>query len=486
MRFDKFYAKKAGERKGEPGGPGRAPTGPLAPILGMAAAFTEWVWREPDTSDPAWHKPLRGAARVPFIVAQEFRRDAILLRASALTFTMVLSLVPLLALGTAVSKGLGAGDQLRTLAYRMIDEIEAGRPAAPAAEPGKAPAAAPRPPGYTAHLRLAVDKLFSYVDRTRFTTLGVVGVIGLLLTVVSLLGNIEASMNAIWQARKSRPLSRKFTDYLALMIWFPVAAMVGLATEAALRSPAFMARFQAVLPMHLVTPVFLEIFPLFLVVLVFTMFYRYLPNTTVRWGPALAGGLAGGLLWLWAQSLYVALQVGVTRYNAIYGSFATVPLFLGWIYLAWVVFLLGAETAFAVQVWRRYKPGAMELRPIARLALVLDVLVVLLRNFRTRTVTHLDDLSRQLWQTEALIGTALADLLRAGLVEQVEGRGERFVPTAPADEISMEEIVELVLGSDYALGETPGGRTAKLALAGAKAATQRTGLAGLAAGPETG
>jgi membrane protein len=189
-------------------------------------SLAAWIWSKPEPGEQRWLRVLRIVIRIHLIVFQEFRRDVITLRASALTYTVVLSLVPMLALGTAVLKGLGAGNQMREVAYKFIDQLELT--VAPAKESEKqitpvaesvpalhadtdrATAVEPTKKGLTVHLRKAVDQVFDYVDRTNFATLGAFGVLGLLVAAIFVLDSIEQAMNAIWQAESNRLLCRSF------------------------------------------------------------------------------------------------------------------------------------------------------------------------------------------------------------------------------------------------------------------------------------
>ena len=323
-----------------------------------------WIWSTPEHDEQKWLKFLRVVIRIHLIVFQEFQRDVITLRASALTFTVVLSLVPMLALGTAVLKGLGAGDEMRGVAYKFIDQLElsvapgeesegqitsdAGPVLAHKPDTDTATAVKPAPKGLTIHLRKAVDQVFGYVDRTNFATLGAFGILGLVIAAIFVLGSIEQAMNAIWQAESSRPIGRKIMDYLALMILLPVSINTVMAAMATLQSQALLVRLHGILPGTWIVPLLLNMVPIVLLVATFTILYRFLPNTKVNISSALVGGVFGGIGWLLIQVIYIKLQIGVARYNAIYGSFATLPFFLIWMQMGWVVFLAGAEMAFAV------------------------------------------------------------------------------------------------------------------------------------------
>ena len=434
-------------------------------------ALKEWIWQLPATDEPRRYIPIRAAFRITLLFFLKFNQDRIPLRASALTFTIVLSLVPTLALGTAVLKGLGAGNQARQAAHRLIDRLElpgeisaessrvlpapllleeapSGQPP-PAADTPPKPESIPLPADLTNHLQRAVDQIFDYVDKTDFAALGAFGVIGLVLAVMIVLGSIESSMNTIWMAESGRPLGRRFMDYLGLMIVLPLAVNLALAAEATIRSPALFARVQQLLPISGLESVFLHILPLFLLVVTFSTLYRFLPNTRVYWPPAIVGGLFGAILWLAAQGIYIALQVGVARYNAIYGSFATLPLFLLWLQLCWIIFLAGAEMAFACQFWRSHTPDAHRLSPAARLALAFNIVDATLTHFKNRRVTSRRTLARQLGQPEYTISSLLEKLTSGGLLLWVEGKKEGgYVPASSEEKIDPGEIVDLIFGSD--------------------------------------
>ena len=200
--------------------------------------FCDWVWQTPKQKKVFGLGFLRGFLRIIFIVVRESQHDRITLRASALTFTVVLSLVPMLALGTAVLKGLGAGDQMRQAAYTFIEQFAPGPPETTTVTPDfptrqndqttkstqpaladneiKLPVGELETEELTSHLQRAVDQIFDYVDHTDFTTLGTFGIIGMVLAALGVLGSIEQSMNVIWQTTTGRALGRKIIDYMAL------------------------------------------------------------------------------------------------------------------------------------------------------------------------------------------------------------------------------------------------------------------------------
>jgi membrane protein len=424
-----------------------------AEILTSLAA---WIWAVSIDEDRGFRNFIRGLLRVNIIVFQEFIRDNIPLRASALTFIVILSMVPILALGTAVLKGLGKGDELRQAAQAFIVHIEssANSRMAKSIDPdigldeldGKTLAQRPKPEdSLSEHLNRAVTVVFDYADKTNFAALGAVGTLFLLLAVFMVLLSIEQTVNDIWQTSSGRSPTRKIRDYLVLITIMPLAINFGVAISAALHNKKLLAIFQTWLPG--IGLQLLSLLPFFALIATFTFLYGFLPNTKVRFTAALTGGVVGGTIWLLIQALYFKLQIGVVNYNAIYGSFATLPLFLVWIYVSWMVFLAGAEVSFAVQIWRRYLRKKLSLKPIERLGLAFEIIAAVAANYHLKKITTRDNLVLALKQPDAFIKELLDTLSGAGFLRYVEkDDGSGFVPAAPLSELKTLEIGELILG----------------------------------------
>ena len=452
-----------------------SPKAPVPDAKGRAGTtlpgrLARWVWAPVSSEGNRLVDICRASCRVVIIVGQEFVRDRIPLRASALTFTVVLAMVPTLALGTAVLKGLGFGGEIRQAAHSFIYQLESTalevtREAPPAAELSKPPA----PPAggeeealapgdeedsgngdeeapaasLSGHLHRVVDTIFDYVDKTNFATMGVIGILVLLFTVFSVLDSIENTFNDIWQARSGRALGKKLTDYLALLVILPLTINFGVAAMAALQSPELLASVEYWVP-WLGLKV-MKLLPVLVVVAAFTMLYSFLPNTRVTKTAALTGGFFGGLGWLLLQAVYFKLQIVVVRYNAIYGSFAALPLFLLWIHFSWMVFLLGAEVSFGTQIWRRYLWKKLTLTPSARLALAFEILTLAAADYRRQQLTTRDSLVWALKQPDAYVKELLDSLHRAGVLRFIPDE-DCYLPSAPLAELDPVAIADLLLG----------------------------------------
>jgi len=438
--------------------------------------FLAWLWHKQSADNATMKNRLRTFCRIVAIFIREFDRDAIPLRASALTFTIILSMVPVLALSTAVLKGLGAGNQMRAAAYQFIDTIDAPDSTTAAPPPASQANGQPPPKSLTNHLKKAVDTVFNYVDKTNFATLGIFGIAGLFITVISVLGTIEQAMNVVWQADSGRPLGRKVMDYLALMLLLPLAVNIGVAAMAALRSETTLDILQHIFPMPWAGPLLVQFLSFGFLVMTLLILYRFLPNTRVPLFPALIGALVGSVGWLLIQSLYISLQIGVARYNAIYGSFATLPLFFLWIYIGWMVFLSGAEVAFAVHVRHRYLPGRnhSRLSPATELALAYDLLALLYEDFRARKVSDLDSLCLRLDYPDQPLFNVLRRLLDTGLIRQADGSEIAYLPATPAELLSAGEVLDVVFGAERPASK--GGAVTHTALTGARKALSEQAL----------
>ena len=396
---------------------------------------------------------VRSALRVLIIMIQEFFNSNVSLRASALTFSIILSMVPMLAMSTAILKGLGNENQLKTAAYIFIDQLDpqqAQTAGTSAAASSKATPQAPSP-SLNRHLHNAVDTIFDYVDDTNFAALGAFGIVGLLIAVILVLSSVEEAMNAIWHTRRGRSLFRKVMDYLALLILLPISINIALAGEAILKSPAIMDYIATLIPSAWVVQMLLKLLPFVFITLSLMMMYLFFPHVRVKTTAALCGAVFASVFWFIVQRAYVVLQIGVAKYNAIYGSFATVPLFLIWIQLGWTFILLGAVLAYAIQNRNHYHlPGKAD-KPQQSLQRAFDVLLCVYHNFALARPTSMEQLLAGCPGESRLDLIQTVDLLtRGGLLHTVEEQNgsPRIMPSRPAEKLTAAEVVSLVLGHD--------------------------------------
>ncbi len=428
---------------------------------------------------------LRVGVRILLIMWQEFFRTHLAIRASALTYAILLSLVPILALTTSILKGLGNDEQLKLAAIRFIDQLERPVLTAPSAEIERPPfppivsdQAVSSPPALAAteHLHRAVELVFQYVERTNFAALGLVGVLGLIVVVLLVLASIEEAMNVIWHTRKGRPLLRKIMDYLALLILLPLSLNVALAAEAILVSETIMYRLITMLPSPWMVPLVLKLVPFACIILTLMTMYLFFPHVKVKKSAALIGAVFASVFWFIFQKLYIALQVGVANYNAIYGSFASVPLFLVWLQIGWTFILLGASLAYGIQHHRHYHLCRGTLRPQHLLQIAYDILDVVYDRFSHRSTITLALLCDRLPHYRCMeIHTVARRLVTGRLLDTtVQPDEEIFLPVTPAEKLSAGEVARLLLSGEAA--PSPGGQLAARAVEAAVLATTEVSL----------
>ncbi len=290
--------------------------------LGSLTTFRAWLYK---------------LTRVAYLTARGFHNDRCMLRASALTFMTGLSIVPLLAFVFAVAKGLGAYDSLLgDVILPMLDQHLGSGDVAGGIESGS-------------EVRGAIEQVLAMVQNTRVSSLGTFGAAILVYTIVKMLGSIEQTFNEIWGVHKSRSLLRKLSDYLSIIVVVPILLTSATALTTYLQGQSLLANASETLGLNSLLSVYGRVAPFVAVWIGFTFVYMFMPNTRVRLRSAVLGGLVGGALWQLAQILHLRFQVGVANYNAIYSTFAALPIFMFWMYLSWTTVLLGAEVACAHQ-----------------------------------------------------------------------------------------------------------------------------------------
>ncbi len=426
-----------------------------------------------DTTRPRPSQFCHSFIRICLIATKEFHRNKLSLRSAALTYTLLLSLVPMLALSTALVKGLGGSIQLREVVYTYIDTLEKDQPGQTSTEQlplTKRPEDPIRDKetsggNLTEHLRSAIDKLFAYVDRTNFAALGTISVLAMFLTVILVLNNIEMAMNTIWKVAAGRSLLRKISDYLTLLILMPISINLAFAANTLLHSPKLLLQLERVFPLDWLRTLTLTFLPVFFITLTLSVIYIFFPNTKVKTIPAIIGAIVASLLWFITQNIYISLQVGVSKYNAIYGSFATFPLFLVWIYLGWNFVLAGAEIAFACQKRNAYILHPSAVSPAQSLSAALDIVHTVYLNFQRRQKLNMSAVIDSCSSYPPQLLKKLTDeLVHEGILAK-SGDNTFLLPTAPARETLQENIVQLILGKTEI--DSPGGRASKKVIAAA-------------------
>ncbi len=292
--------------------------------------WTTELW-SPALLDPARPRLERWgvyAARSIFIVTAAFRTERIKLRAALLTYVTLLSLVPAIVVAFTIFTAFAGLEDVESSLKRFV---------------ASSIASASR------------DQVIEYVDRfvDQAGAVGGFGIVLLLFTTISLIGNVERALNDIWGLRRDRRLIQRFQVFWPLVTIGPILLGLSLSLTAAVETS------ETVKGIVILTPFFdfaFTILPIVFTWIFLTLLYMFLPNTRVPLRAAVIGGVVAGTLWEAAKRLY-ALYAGISLESpSVYGSLAAVPLFILWLYVSWVIVLIGATLTFAIQNARTYEP----------------------------------------------------------------------------------------------------------------------------------
>jgi membrane protein len=292
----------------------------------------EEIWLLHEQKLPLLKATIIKSLKIALLSAQGFSRDLCPLRASALTLYSLLSIVPVIAMLFGIAKGFGFE---KTLTERLIEQA----------------------PQQDALVLKVINFAQNLLDSTKGGVVAGIGIVVLFWTIISLIGNIEESFNHIWKIGRNRPISRKFSDYLSLMLLAPVILIVASSITVLLNTEITWLITLIELPEFGTWLVIkaLGLLPLLLMIGLFTFTLIFMPNHKISFRAGLIAGVVTGILYDLLQSAYLGLQIGVSSYNAIYGSFAALPLFVVWLQMGWMIVLFGCEVAFFLQYYENYR-----------------------------------------------------------------------------------------------------------------------------------
>lgn len=343
-----------------------------------------------------------------FYTAHGLIEHGTIVRSAALTFYTLMSLVPILAVVFAVVKGFGLADRLVDNLYGMF----------------------PQNPDIVDYIVGFAEKALA---RTQGGVVAAVALVMLFWAVIRVFGSIESAFNNIWEVKVQRGLARQWTDYITVVmivpiLWIVANAVGGYAEE--------LLGFDGSWYFTLLS----ELASMFVIWVMFTFLYMVIPNAKVRFRSALTAGIVAGTIFLAFQWGYVYLQRWMTSYNAIYGSFAALPLFLIWLQTSWEILLFGGELSFAYQNEARFGQERESLRISydERRKVLLAAMLCVVRRFRGQGgAMPADDIRNELDLPTRIVNDVLFQLVQAGQLVAVHNtENEREVSYTPAHDVS--------------------------------------------------
>ena len=291
-------------------------------IAALWKFLTDDIWRITEDEVTKTTFSAYNIIKSIYLCINRFTQDRLANKAAALTYSTLLAIVPILAIVFAIARGFGFDDLIRSQITATFG-------------------------GQTEAVEVILQFVNSYLSETKSGVFIGVGLILLLWTVLNLVNNMEITFNRIWQVKKPRNMYRRITDYSSMLLLLPILLVVsgGLSIymSTALK---YVEDYALLAPLG---KFMIRLIPFALTWFMFTGLYIFMPNTKVKFRHALVAGILAGSAHQAFQFLYISGQLWVSRYNAIYGSFAALPMFLLWLQISWIICLFGAQLTYATQ-----------------------------------------------------------------------------------------------------------------------------------------
>lgn len=363
---------------------------------------------------------LARPAKLLLYMLQGLSTHATMVRSAALTYYTLVSIVPVVALVFAVVKGFGLADGLVQNLYSVFPQIPE-----------------------------VVDYLVEFAQKALARTQGglvaLFSLVALFWSVWSVFGSIEDAFNNIWEVKSTRSWSRKISDYITVIVFAPILWVGASAVSVYLRQLLGWAD-------NVWLNALSKLISMAIAWFMFSLIYVVLPNTKVNLSAAIKSGFIAGTVFMLFQWGYVFVQTWMTSYNAIYGSFAALPLFLLWMLISWSILLLGGELSFTFQNEKRFDEERESLLVSydCRRKLMVGVMVIVSRTFRDgKGAMAVDDIRHALGIPKRILSSVLSTLVEAGMLHEIHVGGKEFeLSYAPARDISTLKVYDVLLAVD--------------------------------------
>lgn len=392
------------------------------PLLHFYTRFIDWLWREDLRETGRTERGFILSVRMLVVVLRQLLGGQLNLRAMSLVYTTLLSTVPLLAVSFSVLKGFGVHNQLEPILANVLEPL------------------GPR------GVEISTN-VIGFVENIKVGVLGSLGLVFLLYTVVSLTQKIESSFNYVWQVDRLRGLAQRFSNYLSVILIGPVLMFAAVGLTATISSHSIVQNLMDMEPIGHVLVLAGKLIPYLLVIVTFTFIYIFIPNTRVKIVPALVGGTVAGVLWQTSGWLFASFVATSPNYAAIYSGFAILVLLLIWLYLSWLILLLGAQVAFYVQYpqYLTREPVKLQLsnRLQERLALQLMYLIAE-HHCRNREPWTLESLVQYLGLPMQPVHKVLGLMVESGFLSETGEDQPAYLPRHDIDTILVSQLYDVV------------------------------------------
>ena len=370
------------------------------------------VWSINLAKDTVRHSKLIRLLQIMILSGKEFIQKRYLDKASALTYYTILSIVPIAAMAFGIGKGFGFDKNMEQYLISFFADKQD-------------------------IVDMIIEFSESMLAKTQGGLIAGIGIVVLLWTVIKVMGNIESAFNEIWSVNKQRSLTRKLSDYLTIMLLAPVCLIVSYSVTSYIsdwistmaQQIEWVSKFNGLISFGM------KLLPYSLLWFAFAMLYLVMPNTKVNFKAAVISGIITGIAFQVIQYFYFEFQVGVSNYNAIYGSFAAIPLFLVWLQMSWTIILLGAGIAYSIQNVKNfeYEFEVSKLSPQLKTKLALLILHSITQRFTNAEPPQSSlEISEDTEIPHRITKLVLSALVDAELVHEVKTSDEQSFAYAPA------------------------------------------------------
>ncbi len=388
-----------------------------------------------------WHTNLEDMSRTRRLMARSMRiltqvakdiwEGQLTLRAMSLVYTTLLSLVPLLAISFSVLKGFGVHREIEPFLITFL---------APLGDKAE---------------EIAL-RFVEFIDNTSVSVLGYIGFGMLFYAVISLMQKIERAFNFVWRVERDRSFPERVRDYLTLIFVGPTLMVAATGMWATIMNTSIVETLAGVAPLGWLLDLATRAIPIALVIFTFTFVYTFVPNIKVRWRPALVGGVISGLLWN-AGGLGFAAFVGNSgNYSAIYSGFATAIFFMIWLYVAWMILLVGCSISFYIQnpYFASQQSVVLSIRMREKLAFAIAA-VIGERYYQGLSPLSVESIADKLDVPAQSVESVLAPMETEQLVIQTQGQGTGYVPARSWESIPVSDLIACIRRHDESLIRRP-------------------------------
>ena len=381
----------------------------------------DYIWTVNERAlTPMRQRLLRMAKRIA-ITVECINRNNIMSFASALTYSSLMAAIPILAIIFAVARGFGFGPA-------MEEKVRGSLQVSPE----------------------LTDKVFefanSYLEHTKSGVFIGVGLIVLLYTLVSLTSNIETAFNTIWYVPSSRNIYRRMMDYISIFLLLPFIIVISSGLN------LFMMTFRSLLPNYQFVNDTVEwgvhLMPTFFVCTGLILLYTYIPNTEVKLRHAIWPGILAGLIFMGVQYFYFHYQIKLSSYNAIYGTFAAIPLFMLWLHISWMICLTGGQLCYANQSLDKYalERNSTDLSRRYRDSLSLLLMSRICKRFANGTTPYTEHtLAQDTQLPEMLVHKLLSEMVNMNLLAEMhdeKGQSTQYLPAIDIHRMTVKMVMK--------------------------------------------